>query len=267
MPRSYLNRTRYAQNDETLYVAPEDERTDYVRCHRPLVSPPRVLTKRSVSTTNGELVCGRFEVSISCFETSSDLTFPSTGKRRYGHPALNGVLPQPWLPLKKGQSMSNGGGVVHNGEAKETVILTLRKRYSRARPPISNGVQPRVSSVERTPAQDIPDPTGNEAISNPWQDTTPGPSNRSGGHHHQLSHRLSFDAATGVIMLPENDDWIAEEESDSDQDYGTPRGQGDLIQDVDLEQSWSGDTANGLTQSPTKRYKTYYHHPERRKRT
>lgn len=28
---SNLNRRRYAQNDETLYVAPEDERTDYVR--------------------------------------------------------------------------------------------------------------------------------------------------------------------------------------------------------------------------------------------
>ena len=28
---SNLNRRRYAQNDDTLYVAPEDERTDYVR--------------------------------------------------------------------------------------------------------------------------------------------------------------------------------------------------------------------------------------------
>lgn len=31
MSDSHLNRRRYAQNDETLYVAPEDERTDYVR--------------------------------------------------------------------------------------------------------------------------------------------------------------------------------------------------------------------------------------------
>ena len=30
-PFSNLNRRRYAQNDDTLYVAPEDERTDYVR--------------------------------------------------------------------------------------------------------------------------------------------------------------------------------------------------------------------------------------------
>ena len=27
---SNLNRSRYAPNDDTLYVAPEDERTDYV---------------------------------------------------------------------------------------------------------------------------------------------------------------------------------------------------------------------------------------------
>ena len=30
MSQSTLNRRRYARNDETLYVAPEDERTDYV---------------------------------------------------------------------------------------------------------------------------------------------------------------------------------------------------------------------------------------------
>ncbi len=29
---SNLNRRRYAQNDETLYVAPEEECTDYVSC-------------------------------------------------------------------------------------------------------------------------------------------------------------------------------------------------------------------------------------------
>jgi hypothetical protein len=31
MSSSNLNKRRYAQNDDTLYVAPEDERTDYVR--------------------------------------------------------------------------------------------------------------------------------------------------------------------------------------------------------------------------------------------
>lgn len=32
---SNLNRRRYAQNDDTLYVAPEDERTDYVSNRTP----------------------------------------------------------------------------------------------------------------------------------------------------------------------------------------------------------------------------------------
>ena len=31
---SNLNRRRYAQNDDTLYVAPEDARTDYVRASK-----------------------------------------------------------------------------------------------------------------------------------------------------------------------------------------------------------------------------------------
>ncbi|TFY73230.1 hypothetical protein EWM64_g10782, partial [Hericium alpestre] len=69
--QSNLNRRRYAQNDDTLYVAPEDDRTDY---------PPMS------NWFNGIL---------------------NTGKRRYGHPVLTGVLPQPWLPLKKGQTLVN----------------------------------------------------------------------------------------------------------------------------------------------------------------
>ncbi len=40
---SNLNRRRYAQNDDTLYVAPEDERTDYV-CHRRTLQLDPVLT-------------------------------------------------------------------------------------------------------------------------------------------------------------------------------------------------------------------------------
>ena len=34
---SNLNRRRYAQNDETLYVVPEDQRTDYVSARATLV--------------------------------------------------------------------------------------------------------------------------------------------------------------------------------------------------------------------------------------
>jgi len=47
---SNLNRRRYAQNDDTLYVAPEDERTDYVRhlvhLSRPYPDHPSSLNPR-----------------------------------------------------------------------------------------------------------------------------------------------------------------------------------------------------------------------------
>jgi hypothetical protein len=50
---SNLNRRRYAQNDDTLYVAPEDERTDYVR-HMHFSSS--LLTISLVATSDGKLV-------------------------------------------------------------------------------------------------------------------------------------------------------------------------------------------------------------------
>ncbi|KAI0073272.1 DUF221-domain-containing protein [Panus rudis PR-1116 ss-1] len=228
--QSYLNRRRYAQNDETLYVAPEDERTDYSQ-------PPMA------NWYSGVL---------------------NTGKRRYGHPALTGVLPQPWLPLKKGQSMTNGHRTSEDddGEPQDTkpVVLTLRKRYSIRQP------QPTV----RSPPTDGDTPS--IVNGNPWEDTSAGPSSPSHQRQHTLRNRLSFDAASGVIMLPDNGDWLEEgDESDSDEDYGTMRRSNQSetrSQDTDIQQVWAGDSTSGSqTLSPSKRYSTYYHHPERRKRT
>lgn len=56
---SNLSRRRYAQNDETLYVAPEDERTDYVRT---LLFGIVSSDFDVVATTNGKLVQGRPKV-------------------------------------------------------------------------------------------------------------------------------------------------------------------------------------------------------------
>lgn len=39
LSQSNLSRRRYAQNDDTLYVAPEDERTDYVCSNSSFVAP------------------------------------------------------------------------------------------------------------------------------------------------------------------------------------------------------------------------------------
>ncbi|TCD61780.1 hypothetical protein EIP91_007958 [Steccherinum ochraceum] len=231
--QSNLNRRRYAQNDETLYVAPEDERTDYSQ-------PPMA------NWYSGVL---------------------NTGKRRYGHPALNGVLPQPWLPLKKGQSITNGGhpdiaGIPHDAKP---VVLTLRKRFSLRPAPAaaSDGVPQQPSSTRRPDGDDTAHddqshaPSLNDASRNPWDEdgSTAGPSRgRTGASSHgrHLSHRLSFDHASGVIMLPDDEDWL--EESDSDEDYGaTTVNMNQSVDSIatDLQQAWAGPTSPGA-QSPSK---------------
>ncbi|KAG5736119.1 hypothetical protein E4T56_gene6267 [Termitomyces sp. T112] len=226
--QSNLNKRRYAQNDDTLYVAPEDERTDYSQ-------PP---------------MTGWYSGVLN------------TGKRRYGHPVLTGVLPEPWLPLKKGQSLVNHdhrGDTLRASKDSEAVVLTLRKRYSsvrgssgisRAGPSISVGAQADASA----------DPA---VARNPWEDAH----SRSGQNGHNLNHRLSFDVASGVIMLPENGTWIDNPGDSDEEDYGNEN-TGGLEQSI-TEASVAGDDEllNASPASPTRtsRYGTYFHHPERRR--
>ncbi|KAJ7595897.1 hypothetical protein C8J56DRAFT_852889 [Mycena floridula] len=225
--QSNLSRRRYAQNDDTLYVAPEDERTDYSQ-------PPMA------NWYSGVL---------------------NTGKRRYGHPALNGVLPVPWLPLKKGQTLVNndsGSHRVSKDTSNQAVVLTLRKRPSTIRrrsmarpattygqPGSSYGPPSAITVDPGTPA----DPTS--TASNPWEDVP-----------HRVNHRLSFDHATGVIMLPEDESWLHEEEgnSDEEEDYGT--------EDTSLHRAQTEPAfGSAMSASPSRlsRYGTYFHHPERRR--
>ena len=147
--------------------------------------------------------------------------------------------------------MTNGAGGDDETDSGDTkpVVLTLRKRYSLARAP------------QRTDG----DPTN--ADGNPWDDA--GSSSRP--RSQPLHHRLSSDHSTGVIMLPDNGDWLEGADSDSEEDYGvqTPPVPSNRSQDTDLQHAWGGGEGltNAVSQSPTKRYSTYYHHPERRKRT
>ena len=69
------------------------------------------------------------------------------------------------------------------------------------------------------------------------------------------NNRLSYDPASGVIMLPEDSDWLGEE-SDSDAEYMSS-----------VENQENSNTVPTLlhTRTPTKRHATYYHHPERRR--
>ncbi|TDL20250.1 DUF221-domain-containing protein [Rickenella mellea] len=230
--QSNLNHRRYAQNDDTLYVAPEDERTDYSQ-------PP---------------MSGWYDGVLN------------TGKRRYAHPALNGVLPQPWLPLKKGQTLVNRSRPEANGAPKdEAVVLTLRKRFSAVR---KSSRKP--ASENRGTAGDAFDHNGlagddreaniSPLDDNPWSEGArlrPRP----------LNHRLSFDGASGVIVLPEDGDWIMEEaETDSDEDYGNGGSRSSPSETPTQPNVPASSSASGATPSK-QRHGTYYHHPERRRQT
>jgi len=228
--QSNLNRRRYAQNDDTLYVAPEDERTDYSQ-------PPMA------NWYSGVL---------------------NTGKRRYGHPALNGVLPEPWLPLKKGQTLTNNDRNGNHRPPKDSgdqaVVLTLRKRYSRGGRRRSQDSRRDVGNSSSTGGVRLEVPDGDPTvISNPWEDTRP----RARRSYDQApaSHRLSYDHASGVIMLPDDGDWLEVEEEDDDSDeqnFGTANG-------LEVESILNDDSVVNPPSSPNRpsRYGTYFHHPER----
>jgi len=236
--QSNLNRRRYAQNDDTLYVAPEDERTDYSQ-------PPMA------NWYSGVL---------------------NTGKRRYGHPALNGVLPEPWLPLKKGQTLVNQNNGNHRTKDDgQAVVLTLRKRYNSLRSRSSRGNQeagPSSPTADR--AHEIPPDAA--AVANPWGDARPSVRRAQAQSAPILQHRLSFDHGSGVIMLPDNGDWLDLGESDEDSDEerpdeAQPTG-GGLEQSVASIASTESTAATPvLSPTRTSRYGTYFHHPERRKQT
>ncbi|CDZ98226.1 Uncharacterized conserved protein [Phaffia rhodozyma] len=97
-----LNRRRYAVNQEDLYLAPADDRTDYSQ-------PP-----------------------MSSY-------FPgvlNTGRKRYAHPALAGVLPFPWLPLKPGESTMSQTEVEQNpsnndSKQKGSVVLSFGRKVQK----------------------------------------------------------------------------------------------------------------------------------------
>jgi len=233
--QSNLSRRRYAQNDETLYVAPEDERTDYSQ-------PPMA------NWYHGVL---------------------NTGKRRYGHPAFTGVLPEPWLPLKKGQTLANGHRTgllripIHSTHG---IVLSLRNRYSMLRRKVTR--RPRNASTNGYHDNGLDGLSDvhplvadtQSSSSNPWADAEAGPSND------RLHHRLSFDPASGVIMLPEGDDWLIDDEDSSDEYGNTTPPSGEATSDNASREDLAQSPSSTSPASPKRRHHTtYYHHPERRR--
>lgn len=253
--QSHLHRRRYAQNDDTLYVAPEDERTDYSQ-------PPMA------NWYSGVL---------------------NTGKKRYGHPALNGVLPEPWLPLKKGQTLVNSSarnGTRDKGLA-QAVVLTLRRRFSGLR----RGARHLVNEgSEITQSRSIPIFSSDHRAMprethDPWDEASTSAEEgllrrrETGVSSSTLHHRLSFDPASGIIMLPDDGDWLdnldnTEQSSDDEGSHGAgdaapERSAAESMLNEDLDTDGVDTSTPLMPTSPTtsriSRYGTYYHHPERRK--
>jgi calcium permeable stress-gated cation channel len=179
---------------------------------------------------------------------------------------LNGVLPEPWLPLKKGQTLTNGNHRPPKDSGDQAVVLTLRKRYSvgqrRSGRRQSQDSRRDVGSTSTTgivPDSSNVDPT---VINNPWEDARPG-TRRTYSHAPPLKHRLSYDHASGVIMLPDDGDWLQEEgDDDDDSDYGGAAN-GLEAESILNEDSVVDNPSSPGQQLRPSRYGTYFHHPER----
>jgi len=211
---SGLNHKRYAINDDTLYVAPADKRTDYSQ-------PPM----------------NSFYYGVL-----------NTGKKRYGHPALTGSLPKPWLPAKY-QPPAFGD----NAPSRKGIVLSLRRKMAKklrrnqstpstaAEEDEPNGRRDVSGGTFGTPegwgtsfpaaAQESTDTsagadagnTGSRGTtyssstinSNPWlRDSTP-----SNDNDHGMPRRLSVDVATGTIALGDEHVWCDDgDHDDHDED-------------------------------------------------
>lgn len=193
---------------------------------------------------------------------------------------MTGVLPTPWLPLKKGQTLAN---FVDRESAKasdgNTVVLTLRRRYSAVR----RRGQAVFGKGQAEPAHEgEPDSARAADASTTGGAAPPRPLSTASTSAEGLqpparvpSHRLSFDPATGIITLPDGEVFYerVENGADSDSDYGEVSGETDSHEEQSGEVSpvvqgaEDGTPANGgQTESlRAKRHSTYFHHPERRR--
>lgn len=200
---SMINHRRYAMNDETLYVAPSDSRTDYSQ-------PPM----------------SNFYYSVL-----------NTGRRRYAHPALDGSLPTPWLP-----AIRKDDGEDHKGRGTKAIVLSLRRKAvkrlrghrgdgdisgngeasmegsheSLAIPEgwtheESNTARPLRTSSSHAQQESYP---SSSLSANPWGDPSPAsslPNTRSASTLKKFTHK----AGTGPIALPEEGNVWGDDEPES----------------------------------------------------
>jgi len=149
-------------------------------------------------------------------------------------------------------------------DSAQGVVLSLRNRYSVLRNKVRSQRSRNATNGETT---DIASPeeghghASDTSSTNPWANA-----------HAQstLGHRLSFDPGSGVIMLPEDDDWLAGEDDSSSEDYGNstpPSGEGEGGPSQENLVTPDSRSPSTPLASPKRRHATYYHHPERRRHT
>ena len=159
----------------------------------------------------------------------------------------------------------------------QAVVLTLRKRYNsfgqrksggrrQSQDSRRDGGSTSTAGVVRLEGPDgsstVVDPT---EINNPWEDARPG-TRRTYHHAPPLKHRLSYDHASGVIMLPDDGDWL-QQDGDDDDDSDEPHYEG-TTNGLETESIHNEDSVVDAPPSPSQqsrpsRYGTYFHHPER----
>lgn len=159
-----------------------------------------------------------------------------------------------------------------NSRKNEAVVLTLRKRYSTVRRgsrniPIAQSLAGR-SLANKHPNQSE-DFSSELPSLDPWSDVRSDTSQGVETRQRTLTHRLSFDDASGVIVLPEDGHWLVEDDdSDSEEDYGSTNAPGTSHARDGGEASNADESATPSAPAPLKqRHGTYYHHPEKRRQT
>lgn len=109
-----------------------------------------------------------------------------------------------------------------------------------------------------------------EVNNNPWQEQITGSSSTSPTHR-TITHRLSYDFDSGVIILPD-EVWPDGLESDSEDDVGSADNSSRPSQVVQSDSAIPGGSqevvgtadVQNVSMSSKTRYGTYFHHPERR---
>ncbi|TIB61736.1 hypothetical protein E3P78_02670 [Wallemia ichthyophaga] len=194
VPRSQsnLNRRRYAMNDAALYVAPESDKTDYSQ-------PPMRYWYYGVL---------------------------NTGRRRYGHPALTGILPEMWLPQQ--QTVSTQRNSARNstyGGVNDGRVLTLRKRWSTVKRDARDVLNRRGSGSftsrggRNNAARNVAKRSSQNSFADPYNPANPWVRvDEADVDAGDRARTVSYDGASGVIALPEGELFSDEDDEDDEDD-------------------------------------------------